>query len=384
MLGQGTLALLCFTVASSWPQPVWARDPRDPSTVLPFGDNIVYRGDTISPDELRKRDGFWPKGVTPGRQAFPVAANVSLFRHAEESAEVKSRDSWGFVQTSSRYELALNWMNVRDLVPGYVYAIHATPNFFNVRESLLQYDMSRQDDAYAALGYIPYNQIMAWRRVGFNASHPGVPQVGPVELNPLYDAATYGNESWGGAQYELAGFPDGTYDPVAKGLKPWCHNGGCNARSTRAAAQRLLGSGVRILSLSLHCHLSHDMLSGTNDLVLMRIGHSNVITVFRRPGRGAIRHLDINLDHFFADGADLRLSNLTSIRVLHRRDYRIWADAFKVEGIRLEAKISSSRKTLEMNKFRDMNTWMGTKAVGTTLVWRRGFNVDDWTYVEYD
>ncbi|RCI17341.1 putative heat-labile enterotoxin [Ophiocordyceps polyrhachis-furcata BCC 54312] len=385
MLGQPTLILLCFTLASSWPQLVWGGDPWDSST-LPFGDGIVYRGDSITPDQLRKRDGFWPKGLTPGRQAFPLAANISLFRHTEESIEVNNRDSWGFIQTSSRYELALNWINVRDLVPGYVYAIHATPNFVNVKASLLQYqyDKNRGDDAYAALGSIPYNQIMAWRRVDVDASQPGVPRVGPVEMNPLYDEAAYGGETWGGAQYDLAGFPDATYEPVAKGLKPWCHTDGCNSRATRAAAQKLLGSRVRVHSLSLHCHLSHDLLSGTNDVILMRIGQSRPITVFKLPGRGAVRNLDVNLDHYFDDGEDLRLSNLTSIRVLHRRGYRIWADAFKIEGIRLEAKTSSSRKTLEMNKFKNMDTWMGTKAAGTTLVWRKGFSLDDWTYVDYD
>ncbi|RDA93517.1 putative heat-labile enterotoxin [Ophiocordyceps camponoti-saundersi (nom. inval.)] len=378
MLGQPTFVLLCFTLASSWPRLVWGRRPWGHLT-LPSGDNIVYRADTITPAELRKRDGFWPQGMTPSPQAYPLAANVSLYRHAEESIEVNNRDSWGFIQTTSRFELALNWMNVRDLLPGYVYAIHATPNFVNVHQSLKEYDMRKEEGEYAALGSIRYDQVMAWRRIQVNPVQPTVPLVGPVEVNPMYDEAMYGNETWGGAAYELAGFPDDTYEAVAKGLEPWCHTGGCNPKATRAAAQTYLGSRVRIRSLILHCRLSEELLAGTNDIVLMKIGHSSAITLFRRPDRGAVKHKHIDLKHYFG-GTDVRLSNLTNIRILHRRDYRIWADEFKVHGIRLEAKTMSSRATLEMNKFMDIDAWMGSRKTGTNLVWRKGFGVDDWTY----
>ncbi|PFH57725.1 putative enterotoxin [Ophiocordyceps unilateralis] len=375
MFGQQALLLVCVVLANSWPQLVWGQRPWRWETT-PGADNIVFRGDMISPHDLRVRGGFWPRGMTNKRRPYELPMNISLYNHAEGAVDVDSRDDWGFVSTSFSHSVALNWIMVRKQLPGYMYAIHATPNFINVEQTLQQFTIHPDTNDYAAVGHVHYNQVVAWRRVEEDAALPGGLRLSLIEANPLYDEEFYGNKTWGGAQYRLAGFPS-DHDVVVQGRQPWCDAGGCQPKSPRSAALELLGSNVRIRSLRLHFLLTWDLMAGTNDMVLIRIGDSAPITLMKAPSRGAQKHFDIDLEYYFGD-ADLRLSNLTSIRILQRRNSRIWADDFMVRGIVLEIMTVGSRVPMQMAKFSAINRWVGTRAVGTTVVWRRQISVEDW------
>ncbi|PHH72206.1 putative enterotoxin [Ophiocordyceps camponoti-rufipedis] len=345
-------------------------------------EHIVYRPDKISPHELRAKGGFWPSGPAPGRHVFMPPVNLSLYRHDQGALDPKTRDDWGFISTMSRYPLALNWLQIRSHLPAYIYAIHATPNFVNVDESLRWFAKSRDAQDYAAVGHIPFDQVMGWRRITYDQYSPGNLLIAAEEENSLYNKSRYDSETWSGAEFQLAVFPP-QHEVVRDKLQPWCDEENCHpswaATAAKAAALRLLASKIAVRSLKLHFRLSQETLAGTLDSILVRIGESLPFTIFRSPNSGWQRHLDVDMKYAFGE-QPIVLANLTMLRILQRRGDRIWPDDFKVNGIRLEALTSLSDVPIEVNKFNNMERWVGTRETGIRVVWRRQISAEDWKW----
>ncbi|KAF4591388.1 putative enterotoxin [Ophiocordyceps camponoti-floridani] len=363
--------------AQAVPENLWKE------SLMSNSEYVVYRPDKISPHELRAKGGFWPSGPDPGRHVFMPPVNLSLYRHDQDALDPDRRDDWGFISFMSRYPLALNWLQIRSQLPGYIYAVHATPNFVSVDESLRWFAKSRDAQDYAAVGHVGFDQVMAWRRITYDQYSPGNLLIGAVEENSFYNKSRYENEAWSGAEYQLAVFPP-QHEVVRDRLQPWCDEENCQPRSAtvaaKAAALRLLASKIAVRSLKLHFRLSQDTLAGTFDSILVRIGESLPITIFKSPDSGWERHLDVDMKYAFGP-EPIFLANLTGLRILHRRRRgRIWPDDFKVDGIRLEALTSLSDVPIEVNKFNSMERWVGTREVGVKVVWRKQISAEDWKW----
>lgn len=183
---------------------------------IPLG---VYRAAMESPDQIKKAGGFFPRGMDGSRPNQPPP-NINLWDHVNGADTGMARHDSGYVSTTASRGFAINWVNDHLNHNGYVYYIRTTPNFIDVNGTLRNYSPHSEELETAALGVIHWNQIIGWERVrGGN--------IGDFTHNPDYREHLYGNLESSGAQYQLAGFPDGH---PAWALQPWLAFANCGTK----------------------------------------------------------------------------------------------------------------------------------------------------------
>lgn len=185
--------------------------------------DIVYRADSRAPSDIKKAGGFLAKGVS---KVGAVAPDTSLWNHVNgDPSSGASKANDGYVSTSTDLQLATSWVGGLPGHKGYVYHIHVAPNMIDCHEILKQYNPFPEEKEYAALGSIPYNQIIGWSKVTNGKADK-------MEKNKAYNQNLYKRSTPATGQYQLAAFPPGHR---AWSESPWKAYATCSNPKIRAA-----------------------------------------------------------------------------------------------------------------------------------------------------
>ncbi|EEU0312790.1 Heat-labile enterotoxin IIA, A chain, partial [Escherichia coli] len=167
--------------------------------------NDFYRADSRTPKEIRKLGGLLPRGQDEAYERG-TPQNINLYDHATGTPTGNSRYNDGFVSTTrtltSAHNIGQNMFGGIDSY--YIYVISAAPNMFDVNGVLGSYSPHPYEHEVAALGGIPWSQVIGWYFVSFGVIE------GAMTRNPGYRAdlfrglAISPNEDG----YRFAGFPD--------------------------------------------------------------------------------------------------------------------------------------------------------------------------------
>lgn len=168
--------------------------------------NDYFRSDSRSPDEIRRSGGLLPKGQYEAYdRGTPL--NINLFDHARGTSTGNTRYDDGYVSTASNLRDAhlIGQNMLGGLNEYYIYVIAPAPNMFNVNEVLGRYSPFPYENEVAALGGIPFTQIIGWYRVNFGVID------GSMSRNPSFRRDLFAGLHIAPAAdgYRLAGFPDG-------------------------------------------------------------------------------------------------------------------------------------------------------------------------------
>lgn len=159
----------------------------------------VYRTDSRGPAEVSEAGGL----TTPAsRNGLPP--DDSIWNHLAIGKNAKVGTNDGYLGTSSNFKMcATQWVGKYSHGSGntYVYDIAATSNFIDVVSTMRDFcPYSEEEEEFASLGNIPWNQIRGWVKFeNFNEVSR--------EENPEFQAAHFANSEAGGAQYQYAKFP---------------------------------------------------------------------------------------------------------------------------------------------------------------------------------
>lgn len=167
------------------------------STYALSSDINVYRGDTRTPEQIKADGGFKPRGYTNFENPGAGNIDLSLYEHA-----ASAHPETGFVSTSINREAALDFAGVE----GFLYVIHAqVPNMFNLHTALGPYYTLQNEDEYAALGGIPWTQVVGWYVVRRGVIN------GNIVRNRDYNASLFRRLDFPNNldHYRMAGFPQG-------------------------------------------------------------------------------------------------------------------------------------------------------------------------------
>lgn len=208
MLGQRPLLLLLFLATTLW--SIFGNAAPTAAGVV-----YVYRGDTRSPEEIRKAGGFLAKGLrTWGPNGFrrqnqedvsPTDPDISLFNHVRGEG-IQSRDNDGYVSTYTDITVAQRFVARNEALGGYIYKIRVAENMIDCAGTLGRY-CNYLESEYAALGGIKFEQVVAWKKYKAGKSLDLIKEV----PNPKFDKKKFDKKDVvaGGIQYQLAGFPAG-------------------------------------------------------------------------------------------------------------------------------------------------------------------------------
>ncbi|PFH57436.1 putative enterotoxin [Ophiocordyceps unilateralis] len=297
MLSRLSLLLPWLLLAGSWLPLTHSRS----STLGPSNDHvhIVYRVDQRSPRQIRYAGGFSPRGVD-GNGFLRPPPDTSLFNHVRGEGWM-SRNNSGYVSTTSSLGVALHILRESGTVPGYIYHIHVTPNFINVARTLGDYYEHQGELEFAALGGILWTQVLAWQRIEEAAGTPNGYHVSERVLNPDYHSQLFDWASDGGAQFQLAGFPD-DHVVLRQRLDPWCRDGRQKKRavmrkrapircpmaqeSPKALATKYMASIMQVGKLYVYARVSPNSWAGTTDSVFVMVGNSKPTLLFKNPYPG--------------------------------------------------------------------------------------------------
>ncbi|UNI23353.1 hypothetical protein JDV02_009179 [Purpureocillium takamizusanense] len=192
---------------------------------LEFDDEFpeyVYRGEVgRSPTDVKKEGGFYSRGLQKQQagQTFSVLeANEgsSLFRHAAGDTDQYTR----YVSTSADPGVALTFAldDDRPKDTGYVYKIHADRRMIDVNRSLGKFSPYPAQKEHAAIGFIPFEQVVGWYPVTFekNFANPELGKKTQKEIregklksfrrNSSFDLTKFQALTGSGAIPQLAGF----------------------------------------------------------------------------------------------------------------------------------------------------------------------------------
>lgn len=140
-----------------------------------------YRGDARAPDVVKEAGGLFPKR---SEEVPPPRMDMSLFNHVFGA----SYPATGYVSTSLDLSYVLNFFAP---IGTYVYYIQGSENLIDVNAALGEYAGTfAREEEFAAIGGIPWRQIVGWRL------REDTPQIlGPLIRNPDYagDAAFSGD-----------------------------------------------------------------------------------------------------------------------------------------------------------------------------------------------
>ncbi|KAK2022714.1 cholera enterotoxin subunit A2 [Colletotrichum zoysiae] len=198
---------------------------------LQAGPKFVWRGAGRAPQDVKAAGGFLPKGLTAVGE---VAPNINLYSHVDIPQEFDENgnptslgstpEDDGYTSFTSSFFLALGYaFYSRQQDTTWIYRVKTTPNMINVAKTLGKYNLYSEEDEYAALGGVKWDQIVSWRKVDRRNLH-NFSWLWPT-MNKDYDATRYGGFRTGGAQYSLAGFPPGH---TAWNEEPWKHFKPCS------------------------------------------------------------------------------------------------------------------------------------------------------------
>lgn len=179
----------------------------------------VYRAAIETPEQIKRAGGFFPRGMDGSRPNQPPP-NINLWDHVHGAETGMARHDSGYVSTTTSRGFAISWVNDHLNHNGYVYHVRPTPNFIDVNGTLRNYSPHSEELETAALGIVYWSQIIGWERVRGGT-------VGAFIRNPDYTERLYRDLTSGGAQYQLAGFPDGH---PAWALQPWLSFANCEVK----------------------------------------------------------------------------------------------------------------------------------------------------------
>ncbi|KAF4592089.1 heat-labile enterotoxin subunit alpha [Ophiocordyceps camponoti-floridani] len=344
----------------------------------PRRENIVYHVGTGSLHEVHDNRGIWPREMSRN-DMFRLPDTTSMHKHVLNSVHPGTGDRYGYISTTANYTEALEWLNT--YTDGYIYEIHATPNFINVDQTLLQFNHQRSSpvsqDEFAALGGIHAFQIIGCRWV----RHIEAPRQGKrIAIsndipNPEYDPNRVANKGWVGGKPELAGFSR-SHDSRVEGLGPWCQ-GRCPFVEPVQRASHYLASVIDLErdSIKLHFRLSKNAWAGSDDKIQMQFGASNYMTVFRKSNPGDQWHGTVDPGLF--EGIDLNLGMIANISILTLPGTQWLRDRFEVDGFFLEAKTYYG-DWIEMKRYDHFGRKLKGEDNRRTIVWSDVVELKDW------
>lgn len=325
-----------------------------PGEVHETRDDIVWRADDRSPDEVRQQRGFWPRGLNGGNYPIHVVdvpqgtPDISLFRHvAGVLGQAVGRDASGYVSTTRDFARSMDWLYRNDRIPGYLYEIRPTPNFIDVNETLGAYYQYPSEQEVAALGGIHFSQILGWHHVIPNPTNGQLTLLGPyirnVHYNPIFNTARRARSP----QYQLAGFPDG-HDAYRE--PPWNAFANCggaqgpNKRNVQESCPAKLdpteyiSTILAIKRVTVVAKLSGDSNSQTTDSVAFQIGRGIPVHLFSGGSPGETFNVTTSVHEMF-NYPQVSLSDLTSmILVQSPAGHVFFSDDFKIESMALPSR----------------------------------------------
>ncbi|MFD7029063.1 RICIN domain-containing protein [Streptomyces sp. NPDC059917] len=187
----------------------------------------VWHASSLPPDEIARDGAVLPKGLDGTRPDQPPP-QLSLYLHVQGTPSGASRYDSGYVGTTTDRNYALRRITERFGGNGYLYRVHATPNFVDVAGSLGGFYNRASEHEYAAMGGFRFDQVVDWEEISFGAPRPG-------ESNAGYDADRYRGLRASGGQPQLAGFPAGH---AAWARQPWRQYAACGSAAARVRAER--------------------------------------------------------------------------------------------------------------------------------------------------
>ncbi|SUC00076.1 Heat-labile enterotoxin IIB, A chain precursor [Proteus vulgaris] len=204
--------------------------PREPPEFtnepsFPNISQLVYRAESLSPEEIRADGAIFARGVTPhypfNLETRP-AVDISLYNHARGVPNTgNANNNSGYVGTTTSRGYALQHLNEYLNHRGYIYYIAASSNFIDVNGTLGRHSPNPQELEYAAMNQIQYRQILGWRHVQSS-------NIGPFVHNLHYNGLAFNSPSTsGGIQYQLAAFGDISPE---WGEFPWSEHAECEFR----------------------------------------------------------------------------------------------------------------------------------------------------------
>lgn len=203
---------------------------------LPDGNlvELVYRGDTRTPEQIKNALGFAPRIVEGPLTEEQLYQACSLYHHAYESIP----DFTKWVSTSTDPKIAnffANGFAPPGEIPtkrGFLYEIRADEKFVDVRASVGEKNFVYADQwEQAAARPIPWDQVEGWYKLeDFSQQEMKVlvqkegtlrdmsQFVHHFKKNDQFDFHKYYGRKSAGARYDLAGFRDGN---AAWDKEPW-------------------------------------------------------------------------------------------------------------------------------------------------------------------
>ncbi|KAM4066036.1 heat-labile enterotoxin alpha chain domain-containing protein [Hirsutella rhossiliensis] len=322
------LRLLCLVYLFWWPIPTYSQPPGPEITV-------VYRADTLRPQQARLQGGFWPRGMNRTRPTA-LRADFSLFNHVQGTSSHTSRDNSGFVSTTASGDFAEQHL-LDDLdATGYIYRIHVAENIVDAAASLGPYYPYPDEEEFAAIAGVRWIQVLGW------TEYRNGDEMDYVE-NPDYRSELFDSRRTGGAQPQLAGFPVGH---PAWHEDPWRFMADCLSFKKRQLFSECvprdsalehgsdyLASATRFDSLKLRVQLANDFYAGTEDAIGVRFGsEKSDISLFNDASRGQTASVDVNLTVVFGQ-AKVPLQSLSGLLLIQTPvPHPVAADDFKIQG----------------------------------------------------
>lgn len=178
---------------------------------------FVFRGESLSWEEVKERGGFFPRTSYESPGAYELWP-VQLQR--ERGATIDT----AYVSTSYYFEVARSYPSLNNR---FVYRIRGTPNFIDIPRSLGQHIVVDEAE-FAALGGISWKQVHGWIDSSHirddmvvdefsNTNFDRLQNEGKYVMNSDYDPRFDAFRAGGGAP-QLVGFPEGH---PARNQEPW-------------------------------------------------------------------------------------------------------------------------------------------------------------------
>ncbi|MCA3966640.1 enterotoxin A family protein [Vibrio vulnificus] len=179
------------------------------------GPSEFYRADSRNPEEIKKSKGLYPKGQDEFFE-HNRPMDISLFSHAQGTQTGYVRYDDGYVSTSSSLRSAhlIGQSILSGFSSYFIYVIAPAPNLMDVNRILGHYSPHPEENEFAALGGIPWSQVIGWYVV--NSGVIG----NNIIRNRDYRRDLYSNLVPASPEnaYQFSGFPSGH---LAWRQEPW-------------------------------------------------------------------------------------------------------------------------------------------------------------------
>ncbi|PHH67544.1 putative enterotoxin [Ophiocordyceps australis] len=150
--------LFCLAIAQATPlksqnaSGVARRSPeaRQPQEPLQY----VFRGDQRPPHEIMEVKGFWPIGPADQDRSFSIGAHTYGDKYYDFAGSM-------FTSTTSSFGVSVIFTGGS----GWVYLIHGSNNMISVEQVLAEHTPDMDEQEYAALGGVHFDQVVGWWQV---------------------------------------------------------------------------------------------------------------------------------------------------------------------------------------------------------------------------